>query len=355
VTETFQVGLGDRSYPITIGSGAWTGLVPLLEEGSFTSIMVVIDERVNTLYGEVFFQLIDKSGRSAFRFIVPEGEHSKSFRHLESLCREMARSGMDRESLVLALGGGVVGDLAGLAASIYLRGVSLVQLPTTLLSMVDSSVGGKTGINISEGKNLVGTFYQPEAVYADTTVLSTLHERDWYSGLAELIKVALVLDAELFNYLESVDDLGPSGSMDVTKTITAACHRKAEVVELDEREAGLRKVLNFGHTLGHGVEAALGYGELRHGEAILLGMRAALILSARRCGLPAPQLQRALALLKRIPIPEIAIPRDLASFMVRDKKSTGSTITGVLISEIGKHEFVQLEDPELLVKALTEV
>lgn len=314
--------------------------------------MTVIDERVNALYGELFSRVIAKTGKPAFRYIVPEGEQSKSFEYLESLCREMAKSGMDRDSLVLALGGGVVGDLGGLAASVYLRGIRLIQLPTTLLAMVDSSVGGKTGINISEGKNLVGTFYQPEAVFADTSVLSTLHERDWYSGLAEVIKIALTLDAGLFSYLESVSDLGPFGDLDVTRTVVAACRQKAEVVELDERETGLRKVLNFGHTLGHGVEAALGYGCLRHGEAILLGMRAALNLSTRMCGLPADQFQRALDLLDRIPVPEIKVPRDLNRFIVRDKKSSGSRITGVLIKEIGKHEFVTIDDPSVLVEAL---
>ena len=350
--ETLHVGLGNRSYPITIGHNAWSGLVPHIEERPFTSFMTVIDERVNALYGDQFSRFTEKTGKPAFRFIVPEGEQSKSFGYLESLSRSMARSGMDRESLVLALGGGVVGDLAGLAASIYLRGIRLIQLPTTLLSMVDSSVGGKTGINISEGKNLVGTFYQPEAVFADTTVLGTLDERDWYSGLAEVVKIALTLDVGLFDYLESVEDLGPSGDLDVTRIVTAACRKKAEVVELDEREAGLRRVLNFGHTLGHGVEAALGYGGLRHGEAVLLGMRAALNLSSRICGLPADHLQRAIDLIDRIPVPEVELSRDLTRFIVRDKKSSGNRITGVFISEIGKHEFVQLEDPSLLVEAL---
>jgi 3-dehydroquinate synthase len=266
----------------------------------------------------------------------------------------MAKAGMDRGSLVLALGGGVVGDLAGLAASLYLRGVRLIQLPTTLLSMVDSSVGGKTGINIPEGKNLVGTFFQPEAVFADTSVLGTLHERDWYSGLAEVIKVALTFDPDLFEYLESVKDLGPSGDLDVTWTCVTVCRQKSRVVEVDERESGLRKALNFGHTLGHGIEASLGYGVLRHGEAVLVGMRAALTLSTRMSGLPPEQFQRAIALLDRIPVPDFQMPHDLNRFIVKDKKSSGKIITGVLIKEIGKHEFVPLDDPSVLVEALYE-
>lgn len=354
MTETIRVGLGDRSYPICIGIDAWSALEVHLDENPCTSSMTVVDERVKSLYGDKFDQLIDVDGWPSFNYVVPEGEESKSFSCLESICREMAKAGMDRDSLVLALGGGVVGDLGGMAASVYLRGIRLVQLPTTLLSMVDSSVGGKTGINIPEGKNLVGTFYQPEAVFADISMLGTLDERDWYAGLAEVIKIALTLDPELFTYLESVDDLGPAGALDISKVVAAACRRKAEVVELDERESGLRKVLNFGHTLGHGIEAALEYGGLKHGEAVLLGMRAALNLSARICGLRADQLQRAINLINRVPVPDVALPKQLVSYIERDKKSSGSVITGVLISEIGKHEFVDLEDPEELVKALTE-
>jgi 3-dehydroquinate synthase len=220
--------------------------------------------------------------------------------------------------------------------------------------MVDSSVGGKTGINIPEGKNLVGSFYQPETVLADTSFLATLHERDWFSGLAEVIKIALTLDTELFEYLESVHDLGPAGDLDINWIVTSACARKSEVVQLDEKEEGMRRVLNFGHTLGHGVEAAVGYGELRHGEAILLGMKAALKLSHRMCGLPGEQRQRAVDLIERIPVPSVKIPDDLVKYIVRDKKSSGNTITSVLIKEIGEYEFVKLDDPSMLVEALKE-
>jgi 3-dehydroquinate synthetase len=324
--EMVRVALGGRYYDITIGENAALMLVPYLEKNPPSSTVIVTDSKVGDLYGEDLLQELRKTVEEIKLFTFPEGEQSKSFGYLEPLCRDMARSGMDREGLVLALGGGVVGDLAGLAASIYLRGVRLIQLPTTLLSMVDSSVGGKTGINISEGKNLVGTFYQPEAVFADISVLRTLNERDWYSGLAEVIKIALTLDSELFNYLESVDDLGPSGELDITRTVAAV--------------------------LGHGVEAALGYGVLRHGEAVLLGMRAALNLSSRISGLPADQLQRAMDLIGRLPVPEIDIPEDITRFIVRDKKSSGDLITAVLIKEIGKHEFVPLEDPLVLVEEL---
>jgi len=352
MAEILKVGLGTRSYPIVIGAALHPEIAAHLDRHPSDKAVVVTDDRVGSLYGDGFVQLVRSKVRQVTPITIPEGEKSKSFRWLESLCRTMSGSGMDRESVVLALGGGVVGDLAGLAASVYLRGVRLVQFPTTLLSMVDSSVGGKTGINIPEGKNLVGTFYQPEAVFADISVLATLQERDWYSGLAEVIKIALTLDRSLFEYLESVPDLGPSGGLDVARVVEAACARKAEVVELDEREAGLRRVLNFGHTLGHGLEAAVGYGGLRHGEAVLMGMKAALNLSVRLCGLPDDERRRAVGLIDRIPVPAVRIPGGLEKFIVRDKKSTGNFITGVLIRAIGQHEFVRLDDPSVLVEAL---
>jgi 3-dehydroquinate synthase len=315
---------------------------------------MVTDEKVNSLYGDEVAGSIASSGIKVLTHVVPEGEPSKSFEKIEALCRDMAGSDLDRGAVVIALGGGVVGDLAGFAASIYLRGVRFIQLPTTLLAMVDSSVGGKTGINIQEGKNLVGTFYQPEAVFAETPCLSTMDIRDWNSGLAEAVKIALALDAELFAYLESVDDLSPGGGLDIARIVAAACTRKAQLVEEDEREAGLRRVLNFGHTLAHAIEASLGYGVLRHGEAVLLGMTAALRLSVDMCSFPAEQYERAIGLIRRIQIPDVAIPDKAASFLTRDKKSVGNVVNAILLSEIGQYEIVPLEDPEVLLQALAE-
>ncbi len=354
MVDRLEVGLGERTYPIAIGPGVWRELPAFLADRPCTKAVVVTDDRVRSLYGGLFTEIFSPALGEFSLHVIREGEASKSFVNLESLCRDMARSGLDRRSLVVALGGGVVGDLAGLAASVYLRGVRLVQLPTTLLSMVDSSVGGKTGINIVEGKNLVGTFYQPEAVFADTNVLATLHERDWYSGLAEVIKIAITLDAGLFDYLESVQDLSSSGPLDLTRVIAAACRNKAQVVEKDEKEAGLRKVLNFGHTLGHGVEAAQGYGGIRHGEAVILGMRAALNLSLQETGLSPSEHRRAMAVLDRVPLPEITLPEDIAPFMTRDKKSVGNVIEAVLIEAIGRPVMVRLDEPRQLVNALRE-
>jgi 3-dehydroquinate synthase len=339
---------------IHIGSGTWQLIAEHLEASLPTGVMVVTDDRVEALYWDRIRHQISAAGVPFSHKVVPQGEQVKAFGWIEDLCREMAVAGMDRGGLVIALGGGVVGDLAGFAASIYLRGIRFVQLPTTLLAMVDSSVGGKTGINIQEGKNLVGTFYQPEAVFADTSCLATLDERDWYSGLAEVIKIAFGLDADLFSYLETVEDLSMNGDLDVVRIVAAACENKARVVEQDEREGGLRRVLNFGHTLAHAIEASLGYGTLRHGEAVLLGMKAALNLSVKLCGLSMEEHRRGVNLIDRIPVPGVTVPASAVSFLTRDKKTMGEMVNAVLIREIGKHEIVPLEEPGVLVEALTE-
>ena len=351
--DTINVELGDRSYPILVGPGAWGGIASHLRERPPARIALVTDARVGSLYGDTVRGILSPLDPDPLYISIPRGEKSKSFHQLENLCRKMAQAGIDRDGLVLALGGGVVGDLAGFAASTFLRGVRLIQMPTTLLSMMDSSVGGKTGINIPEGKNLVGTFYQPEAVFADIDSLKTLEDRDWYSGLAEAVKIAITLDESLFKYMESIRDLGPRGGLDISRVILAACLQKADVVRLDEREGGVRRVLNFGHTLGHGFEGALGYGRIRHGEAVALGMRAALRLSRDVCGLPGNHYDRAMAILERIPVPDVdPAPGEIEPYLQRDKKSVGGTVQAVLVSSIGKAEFVPLTTPELLASAL---
>jgi len=353
LTRTLTVPLPGRSYDIRIGPDVWEDLPRFLGEGVYGNrVMLVADERVFGLYGKQMIRLLERSGQNVSVHEVPEGEGSKSFAEIERLCREMARLGLERGSVVAALGGGVVGDLAGLASSLYLRGIDVVQLPTSLLAMVDSSVGGKTGINIPEGKNLVGTFHQPAAVFANTAALETLDLRDWYSGMAEVIKIALTLDPELFQYLEGLEDLGPSGGVDPVRVIEAACVGKADVVLEDERESGLRRVLNFGHTIAHALEATQGYGVLRHGEAVALGMKAALTLSKDRTVLGARQCSRAMTVVGRIPVPEVSISRDLTEYMTRDKKTVDGKVTAVLINDIGRPEMVLLEEPEELTQAL---
>lgn len=347
-----EVGLGSRSYWITVEVGAWEILPAHLKAASPSGIAVVTDDRVQDLYARDLIKILETAGFNPLVYSVPAGEGSKSFEQISGLCRFMADNSLDRDCLVLALGGGVVGDLAGFAASIYLRGVRYIQLPTTLLSMVDSSVGGKTGINIPQGKNLVGTFYQPEAVFANTAALATLDERDWYSGVAEAVKMALTLDKDLFEELSNLDDLSPAGGMDVASLVASCCLIKARVVEQDERESGLRKVLNFGHTLAHALETALGYGTLRHGEAVVLGMKAALDLSRQYAGLSDDECRKAMSLLARIPVPPVDLTGDLVTPMSRDKKARDGTVEIVLVRDIGRYMFHPLADLSQLAAAL---
>ena len=354
--SVIQVQLDDRSYPIHIGSGAWSILEDyLLNWTGNGKCMLVTDEKVYSIYSGRIDAMAQMTDPPAEIYVTPEGETSKSFERLEGLCRAMAQHGLDRDSLIVAMGGGVVGDLAGLAASVFLRGIKVIQVPTTLLSMVDSSTGGKTGINIPEGKNQVGTFYQPEAVIADTDTLKTLEPRDWYSGMAEVVKISLTLDPELFAYLEKVKDLGPEGGVDIQYVVEAACRRKAEVISIDEKEAGPRLVLNFGHTLAHALESSMGLGEIRHGEAVVLGMKAALSLSKQLCGLDETQYNRAMKVVDKIPAPVVDYDQDLERFLGRDKKRAGGRVQSVLLEGIGKCRIVQLDDPRMLVAALHSI
>lgn len=351
-----KIHLGERSYNIIVTPGAWQRIPEFLDKKDLPGkLLVVTDDRVGSLYSTKLADILDDSGRSVQFHTIPEGEDSKSFYEIERLCRSMSRDGFERNALILAMGGGVVGDLAGFAASVYMRGVIYIQLPTSLLAMVDSSVGGKTGINIPEGKNLVGTFFQPAMVCIDTETLQTLEARDWYSGMAEVVKIALTGDPELFSYLEGFSDIGPAGGIDPSGIINAACMNKARVVEEDERESGQRKVLNFGHTLAHALEASAGYGELRHGEAVALGMKASLELSRRQAGLPEDQYARAMSVVGRIPTPRIDSVDSLSKFISRDKKASGGSVAAVLLEGIGVPRFVPLKDPDALLDAFAAV
>jgi len=351
-----KIHLGERSYRIMVSPDAWDQLPGFLDKENISGkLLVVTDDRVGSLYSSSLAGVLEGTGRRARFHTIPQGEESKSFFEIERLCRSMSENGFDRKSVILAMGGGVVGDLAGLAASVYLRGVTYIQLPTTLLAMVDSSVGGKTGINIPEGKNLVGTFYQPAMVCVNTRTLETLEARDWYSGMAEVVKIALTSDPVLFGYLEGFNEIGPDAGIEPTRIIKAACMKKALVVEEDERESGQRRVLNFGHTLGHALEASAGFGGLRHGEAVALGMKASLELSRRQAGLPEDQFKRAMEVIDRIPTPQFDSLDGLSEFILRDKKSSGGAVTIVLIEGIGIPRLVPLNDPGALLDAFTAV
>ncbi len=304
--RSVRVQLGDRSYAIRIGANALEEIGKVsLQHFAGGRALVVTDNNVAALYAEKTLELLGRAGVVASWMRIPAGEASKSLRQLSRILDKMASLRLDRGCGVVALGGGVVGDVAGFAAAIFLRGIPYIQVPTTLLAQVDSAVGGKTAIDHKRGKNLVGAFHQPAAVVSDTSALKTLPEREFLAGLAEVVKHAAIADRRLFSFLEKNGRriLERSGSV-MEPVVASNCRIKAKVVERDEREAGLREILNYGHTLGHAVEALAGYSSrLLHGEAVAIGMAAASRISCEM-GCCAPgDAERLIALLDRFGLP----------------------------------------------------
>lgn len=335
---TVHVDLGARSYDVMVEHGllAKAGEA-ILAAGLKGHAAVISDENVARHHGTALQESLEAAGIAAEFHVVDAGEASKSMAHVEQLCSSMASAGHDRRSFVIALGGGVVGDLAGFVASVFYRGIPFVQIPTTIVAQVDSSVGGKTGVNLAEGKNLLGAFHQPALVLVDPAVLATLPDREYHEGFAEVIKHAAIRDAAMLADIAALDPATREVPADLIARNIAI---KARIVEADEHETkGIRALLNFGHTIGHGIEAAVPYGELLHGEAISLGLRAALFLSERYAALPPEESQRILSLLEhfRLPLklaPEITTERVLQK-LGRDKKFEAGKIRFVLLRNAG--------------------
>ena len=305
VPERVRVELGERSYDILIGKGLLSQATEYLRPLKLGKRGVIItDTNVEPLYAGALCDALGKGGFAAEVLSLPAGEASKSLRQANRLFEKLPSYGLDRQSFVIALGGGVVGDLAGFVAASYLRGLALIQVPTSLLSQVDSSVGGKVGVNLPQGKNLVGAFYQPRLVLADTDVLKTLPKRELSAGFAEVIKYGAIRDAKFFVWLEReykrVLALDPEA---VAHVVRHCCEIKAEVVSADERESGLRALLNFGHTLGHAMETLSDYNGLLHGEAISMGMCCGARLSVKRAGLSEAEAQRLCGLIAASGLP----------------------------------------------------
>ncbi len=342
---TITVSTGSRSYPIRIGEGLLEEIGPRLSSDyRFSARIALVADATLRSYAEAAGNSLAKAGFDPVTLWVPPGEGSKSLLQLGRLLEALAENRVDRKGALLALGGGVVGDLAGFAASIFLRGIALFQLPTTLLSMVDSSVGGKTGINLPQGKNLVGTFYQPWAVLVDLQTLATLPEREIRAGLAEVIKYGMIADPSLLSTL----DRSP---LDWQTVVRRSVEIKAAVVAEDERETtGRRAILNFGHTAGHALEAALGYGTLVHGEAVGLGMRVATLLSQRLCGLPesAGVLLDRLLLRHRLPRTLRDVSRErIREALLVDKKREAGVNRWVLLRALGDPVLVEVPSEEV--------
>ncbi len=352
--HTLTVDLGDRAYPIHIGEGALRGL------GAFVAARVearrcllVSDSRVAPLYGDRAAESLEGAGVAVTRHTLPEGEPSKSIDQFMALQDALVAMAADRATPVVALGGGVVGDLAGFAAATYMRGVPFVQVPTTLLAQVDSSVGGKTAINHPQAKNTIGCFYQPRLVVADTATLATLERRQLLAGFAEVVKYGVIWDAELFARLErDLDAILALEAEALAPVIHRCCAIKAEVVALDEREGGLRAILNFGHTLGHAVEALAGYGEVLHGEAVAMGMVAAARLGERLHTTAPGTAARIEQLLARAGLPTAFPPlpaEGLFATLSHDKKAVAGRPRFVLARRIGEVEIVDAVAEEAIL------
>lgn len=339
--RTVRVRLGDRSYAIGIGVDVPIGSV--LAGKKDAAVLLISDSKVAPLYAGAVAARLRKNGARVFEAVVPAGEASKSLASAALLYDRAMDAGLDRSSFIVALGGGMVGDLAGFVAATFLRGIGLIQAPTTLLAMVDSSVGGKTAVNLARGKNLVGVFHQPVEVAADLSTLATLPEREYRSGLAEVAKYGVIRDAAFFEFLEGhVDALLRRDMETLQCVVTRCCEIKADVVAGDERETGARADLNFGHTCGHAVERAMGYGAWLHGEAVSLGMAYAAWLSVREQGFPVESAERMVSLLEKLNLPVrfgpgVAAPawRDVRAAMATDKKKRGQTPLFVLAERLG--------------------
>jgi 3-dehydroquinate synthase len=333
------VELGERRYPVLVGDGLLEAVGEQVARmlPKCRSSAIVTDSNVGPLYAGAVVESLQSAGITTSNITVPAGEPSKSMSCAEDVCRQMVRAGLDRSSSVIALGGGVIGDLAGFCAAIFFRGIPYVQVPTTVVAQVDSSVGGKTGVNTPEGKNLLGAFHQPSLVLADVDTLQTLPTREFNEGFAEVIKHAAIRDRGMIEMIGPMTRDRSGLSALVLRNVAI----KARIVGADERETtGGRALLNFGHTIGHAIEASAGYGALLHGEAISLGMVAALRISREAAGLSAEESDRIEAILDLFDLPR-RLPGHVSTAAImeklgRDKKFTGGKIRFVLLRRLGE-------------------
>ena len=348
-----------RSYEVLVERGllrsagqALRDILPAQSRG-----FVVTSPRIRKLWGGVLTKSFSRAGRKVEVIEMPDGERSKKLAQLEKLAASLIKRGADRRSVILALGGGVVGDVAGFLASVFMRGVPVVQIPTTLLAQVDSAIGGKTGVNLASGKNLIGTFHQPLAVLVHPDVLATLPEREYRSGLFEAMKYGVIRNPAIFDLMESNREALLARDSALLETLITACiWVKADVVGADERESGERRILNFGHTLGHALEAETGYKKLLHGEAVGWGMIAAALIGYVMDGTDALTAQRIIAMVLAYgPLPKFkAQGRQILKRLLADKKTVGGVPHFVLATGIGKVEVVKDVPERIILHAIEE-
>lgn len=351
------VGLGERSYPIWVGHGQLPTLGEALNAVGFPRrVGIVTNPTVGDLYGEQVIAALSAGGRQVSVVRIPDGEEYKNLATLAQIYDLLIEWRFDRYCGLLALGGGVIGDLTGFAAATFLRGIPFVQVPTTLLAQVDSSVGGKTGVNHPQGKNLIGAFYQPRHVHIDVGLLATLPDREYAAGLAEVIKYGVIRDADFFAWLEQERAaLLARVPAALEHAVMSSCQIKADVVESDENEQGLRAILNYGHTFGHAVETLAGYGVIRHGEAVAIGM----VMAARtsvRLGLGShDDVEKIAGLLRGFGLPVVPpafSAEEYLAVMRHDKKVRDGSLRLVLNHGIGVADLHQVEAPEKLLREL---
>ena len=352
-----RVELGERSYPIWVGENC--PLEHLHELIRLRKVLVVADSHTAPLYAERVVSVLKQAPAEVSLSVFEAGEQSKNLASVEGICRDAVKAGLDRGSVFLALGGGVCGDMTGLAAALYMRGTRFIQVPTTLLAMVDSSVGGKTGVDLPEGKNLVGAFFQPQAVLIDPENLRTLPPRQLSNGFAEIVKTAMILDGALFDRLENAapDLFALASGAPVSEVIARCCELKAQVVSRDEKESGLRAILNYGHTFGHALESVTGYQKFEHGEAVAVGMCMAADLAQAEGMLTQEEARRQENLLKAFHLPVSAAGLGLSAdrllrAMQHDKKTSGGKIRVVLPVRIGHAEVFANIAQDRLTEAL---
>jgi 3-dehydroquinate synthase len=354
--DTVTVNLRDRSYPIHIGARILPSIGELCRPLTLSARGALITNPVvGRLYGQPVLSSFERAGVTLTPLDVPDGEEYKSLQEAGSLYERLLPLGLDRRSPIVALGGGVIGDLAGFVAATFMRGLPLVQVPTSLLAQVDSSVGGKVGVNLPQAKNMIGAFYQPSLVLSDVCLLGTLPPRELRAGLAEVVKYGVIADRGFFEWLEAHIGAVLDGREDaITHVVRTSCRIKAAVVERDEKDEGVRGILNFGHTVGHALEAATGYGELSHGEAVAIGMVAAARISCHMglCTEEVPA--RIVRMLQRIGLPThlMVSPEHIVQSMTYDKKMKEHINYFILTKDIGSVTVAPVADPVQALRKL---
>ncbi len=362
MSSVIPVNLPHSSYEIAIAPSSLSHLGTALQPLNLgQKVLLVSNPEIYEYYGKIVLQSLQKAGFRVLTHLIPPGEQYKTLAEIAKIYDTAVENNLERNSTLVALGGGVVGDMTGFAAATWLRGVNFVQVPTSLLAMVDASIGGKTGVNHPQGKNLIGAFYQPKLVLIDPEVLQTLPEREFRAGMAEVIKYGVIWDADLFSQLETAADLDSYAKInpDLLQTILQrSCQAKADVVSQDEKEAGLRAILNYGHTIGHAVESLTGYQQIIHGEAVGIGMVAAGEIAVKM-GLWQPvENQRQNELITKVGLPtqipaELGVEAILAALQ-RDKKVKKGKVRFVLPKEIGSAVVTDAVSPEVIQEVVQQ-